>query len=322
MTLLPPALDTDRYFADLHGQPLGYWQGALTALAARHDVPDGPWERATLGRNVVFLGPSVVIKLGPPCWAGDVAREADALRHVADRLPVRTPDVLACGTLDGWEYLVTARCPGVNLYHLWRELGAEARVDLARQHGALMAVVHELPVEALPPTLLGFDWERMRSGQHADLELALTRSGLAPELVAQAAAYVAEADGLGAVVDATVLVHGDLSHLNFMVEQHDERWTITGLLDWGDVKVGPWTHELISPAVHMYRGDRDALRAWYGAYGQPSPETASAVAHVATARAMLYYAEEFAAILARLPGGERCHDWPAVARCLWQLDDA
>jgi aminoglycoside phosphotransferase (APT) family kinase protein len=119
-----------------------------------------------------------------------------------------------------------------------------------------------------------------------------------------------------------VLVHGDLSHLNFMVEQHDGRWAITGLLDWGDVKVGPWTHELISPAVHMYLGDRDVLRAWYGAYGRPSREMASAVAHVATARAMLYYAEEFNGILGRLPGGESCRDWPAVARCLWQLDEA
>lgn len=176
MNLLPPTVDADRYFPDLHGQPLAYWQGALTALAARHDVTDGLWQRAALGRNVVFLGPSVAVKLGPPCWAGDIAREVDALQHVAGRLPVCTPNVLACGTLDGWEYLVTARCPGVNLYHLWRELGAEARVDLARQHGALMAAVHELPVEALPPTLLDFDWERMRSGQRTDLELALARS--------------------------------------------------------------------------------------------------------------------------------------------------
>lgn len=140
--------------------------------------------------------------------------------------------------------------------------------------------------------------------------------------MAQAAAYVAEAEGLTAALDATVLVHGDLSHLNFMVEQRGGRWTITGLLDWGDVKVGPWTHELISPAVHIYLGDRDALRSWYGAYGRPSREASSAVAHLATARAVLYYAEEFAAILRHLPGGLSCRDWLAVARCLWQLDDA
>ena len=54
--------------------------------------------------------------------------------------------------------------------------------------------------------------------------------------------------------------------------------------------------------VDMYLGDRDALRAGYGPYGRPSREPADAVSHVATARAVLYYAEEFAAIH-RLPAG-------------------
>lgn len=87
MSLLPLTGDPDRYFADVHGQPLEAWRGALTALAARHGFCDGPWERAVLGRNVVFLGPSVTIKLGRPCWRGVIAREADALQPVAHRLP-------------------------------------------------------------------------------------------------------------------------------------------------------------------------------------------------------------------------------------------
>jgi hypothetical protein len=32
-------------------------------------------------------------------------------------------------------------------------------------------------------------------------------------------------------------------------------------------------------------------------------------------------AEEFAAILQRVPGGTARRDWPAVARCLWQLEE-
>jgi hypothetical protein len=60
-------------------------------------------------RNVVFLSPIAVVKLGPPCWLGDIAREAEALNAIAGRLPAQTPTVLALGTLDGWEYLITAR---------------------------------------------------------------------------------------------------------------------------------------------------------------------------------------------------------------------
>lgn len=82
------------------------------------------------------------------------------------------------------------------------------------------------------------------------------------------------------------------------------------------------THELISPGVHMYLGDREALHAWYRGYGRIVPAAALTVAHVATARALRYYADEFGALLQRLPGGADCHDWHAVARCLWQLDGA
>lgn len=320
MTLLPPLADADRFFADVHGLPLERWRGALTVLAQRHGLPDGSWERAALGRNVVFLNPTTVVKLGPPCWPGDVAREADALQAVAGRLPVRTPEVLALGALDGWEYLITARCPGHNLYELWRDLDPSVRTELARQHGALMATIHELPVETLPGSL-AFDWARMLAEQRADLEPALTRSGPSAELVAQAADYVAEAAVLRPLVETPALVHGDLSHLNFLVEQRAGRWAITSLLDWGDVKLGPWTHELISPGVHMYLGDHEALRAWYAGYGRIAPSTAAGVAQVATARAMLYYADEFGAILQRLPGGSDCRDWPSVARCLWRLDE-
>lgn len=46
------------------------------------------------------------------------------------------------------------------------------------------------------------------------------------------------------------------------------------------------------------------------------------MAHVATARALLYYADEFACGLRQLPNRDACRDWPSVARCLWQLEGA
>jgi hypothetical protein len=70
----------------------------------------------------------------------------------------------------------------------------------------------------------------------------------------------------------------------------------------------------------MYRGDRATLAAWYAGYGQLPSEQQTAVAHEATARGVLYYADMFASVLERLPDGYTCRDWPAVARCLWQLE--
>lgn len=66
--------------------------------------------RAALGRNVVFVSPTAVIKLGPPMWAGEMAREATALSAIAGRLPAATPTLLAIGALDRWGTWCKRRC--------------------------------------------------------------------------------------------------------------------------------------------------------------------------------------------------------------------
>src|SRR5690349_8289511 len=119
---LPQQVDTARYWQELYRQPLPFWQPALDQIMAVHQLVASPWTRAALGRNIVFVSPTAVIKLGPPMWQGEMQREAAALSTVAGRLPVTTPTLLACGELDGWDYLVQAPLPGTNLHAIWAGL--------------------------------------------------------------------------------------------------------------------------------------------------------------------------------------------------------
>ncbi len=58
MSTLPNPADVEAYYAEVYRQPAPLWRGALATVAARHGLDDGPWERARLGRNVVFVGPA------------------------------------------------------------------------------------------------------------------------------------------------------------------------------------------------------------------------------------------------------------------------
>ncbi len=116
-----------------------------------------------------------------------------------------------------------------------------------------------------------------------------------------------------------MLLHGDLSHLNFLVQQHRGRWQITGLIDWGDVKIGPPTHQFISPGVHMYRGEQTALEQWYRGYGLSATERTEQHEHLIMTRTMLYYADEFAALLRVVPGAGNQQNWKAIAQSFWHL---
>ncbi len=319
MSLLPPSVDYEHYWRDVYHQPLPFWEAALRHVAAQHGLSTDGWTRAALGRNVVFLHAEAIIKFGPPCWAGDITREAAALQFVAGRLPIATPTLLAVDVLDGWEYLIQARLPGTNLWELWKALSSAQRAALAHQHGELMAALHALPVDSAPP-LLGFDWKRMLVEQRAACAAALAASGVDAALAAHAASYVAAAEPLLTNDTAHVLLHGDLSHLNFLVTQHgDHRWQITALIDWGDAKIGPRTHELISPGVHMYRGDGTVLDHWYRGYGWDATERTAQHEHLIMVRAMLGYADEFAAMIEAVPGAAQSSDWEAVAHAFWHL---
>jgi hygromycin-B 7''-O-kinase len=112
-----------------------------------------------------------------------------------------------------------------------------------------------------------------------------------------------------------VLLHGDLTHLNMFVEPYSADWHITGLIDWGDARLGPPGHEFISPGVHMYLGDRTALSAFHLGCGK-----AMAGIHdnkELMARAMLYYGGDFAAFLRINQELNDCRDWGCVAQQMW-----
>jgi hygromycin-B 7''-O-kinase len=316
MPTLPSTVDAERYYDTIYREPLAFWQPALDEIARRHELPAGPWERASLGRNIVFLSDTVVVKLGPPCWPDEMPYEVTVLQDIAGRLPVQTPALLAHGNLDYWDYLVQARLPGTNLHSLWNTLPPVERIDLAQQHGILMAALHALPVESFSPSLL-FDWQTMLTLQRASCIDSMAQSGISGPLLAHAEEYLATVEAELFAESPFVALHGDLTHLNLLVEHNGERWQITSLIDWGDIKIGPRSHELISPCMHMYRGDKEALAAWYAAYGLPTGEERQQLFRRATARIMLYYAGELAGMLRLVPGASECQTWVEVEQCLW-----
>jgi hygromycin-B 7''-O-kinase len=318
MHTLPQQVDSACYWQELYRQPLAFWQAALDHIMTEHQLASNAWTRAALGRNIVFVSPTAVIKLGPPMWQGEMKREAAALTTVAGRLPVATPALLAVGTLDSWDYLVQAPLPGANLHAIWAELDAAARAALAYQHGTLMAALHAIPTQDLPAHL-AFDWQAMLDAQRAECVVEMQRAGVTDALVQQIESYLETTRWDN---EPPVLLHGDLTHLNMLVVGQAGSWRITGLIDWGDMKIGSRMHEFISPGVHMYQGDVASLAAWYRGYGWTQHATAARDQHQIMARAMLYYAEDFARLIQIVPGAARCQDWHAMAAVFWQLAPA
>lgn len=292
-------------FAALHAQPLAPWRAALEEVRARHGLPAGDFTRFPLGKNAVFAVGAVVVKMVPPFWVGDARREAAALRGVRGRLPLETPDLLASGRLGRWAYLVTPRLPGRPLREVWAALAEAEQARFAEQQAELLRAVQALDC----PGALTFDWPGLLLGQ----ALELPRELRAPSaLIASAEAFLLDVVRTGpGFVRPAAFLHGDLNFLNLLYQEQAGRVTLTALIDWSDARLGPPAHDLISPAVNQFRRWPAARRAWSAALKLTPDDVREA-----TARALLYYPDEWEGILADL-GVSGARDWTEVGAALF-----
>ncbi|HEU4322651.1 MAG TPA: aminoglycoside phosphotransferase family protein [Roseiflexaceae bacterium] len=298
----------------LGDRPLEAWLPVLEQIRDRHGLPAGPWRRIARAKNVVFaLGERWIVKLVPPVWLPDARREAAALRLVAGRLPVATPELVAEEERDGWAVLVFTRMEGEILADHWPKLPAGERRALVAQIGQVGAALHALPLGDQPG--LAFDWAELFGWLRLNLEEELPQCDMpAPlrERLPELLAHARTPDPHGPALP----LHGDLSAGNFLIRPGAAGWEICGLLDFGDAKAGDLAHELLSPALNLLRGDPALLEALYEGYGLPPSTRSAAFQTELLARALLYYGWGY---LSRWLPDPRPTSWEEIGRFYWRL---
>lgn len=237
---------------------------AFEAVATRHGLAVSELSHLDKGTHFVWATRRSVIKLFVPLWKEDASLETTLLEMVAGTaLPV--PQLEAQGELDGWPYVVMSRVHGDHIGDAWRTLDDGGRSRLAAHLGEAMAALASLPRQRLQARAITQDAliaerlerilvdQRERGGDEAlEFELRTFLANL-PRLI-PAGDVVLHAD----LTDDNVLVSGD---------------RVTGIIDFADAFVGPWTYELAAPACFVTRGSsahRDSMFRGRGL--EPTPE--------------------------------------------------
>lgn len=237
---------------------------AFEEIAARHGLAASELSFIDQGTHLAWATRGSVIKLFVPLWAEDASLETTLLEMVGGTtLPV--PQLEARGELEGWRYVVMSRVPGERLGVAWGTLDDRGRARLAAHLGESMAALASLPrgpLEARAMTqdaLLAERLERVLpdqrergGGEALELELLSFLSELPPLVPAQ-----------------EVVLHADLTDDNVLVSGD----RVTGIIDFADAFVGPWTYELAAPACFVTRGHpahRDAMVRGRGV--EPTPQ--------------------------------------------------
>ena len=240
------------------------WQAAGRILADRHGLAADELVPFESGSDVVLGTSATVVKLSAPRWAGQMRREIDFLEHVADRLDVRTPEVVAQGNLDGWPYLIMTRLPGRAIGDVWDDLVAADRQRLAAEIGELCAELHALP---LPET--DEAWEPFLAEQRRTVVARQRDHGVDEVWLDRIEPFL---DSVALPARRSVLLHTEVLDQHLLVENVAGQATITGMIDLADGRVGHPDYEWAAPAEFIFRGERGLLGRMLRAYGWSASE--------------------------------------------------
>jgi hygromycin-B 7''-O-kinase len=317
LSYLPPNPEISPTGQVLGEKPLEFWLPTLELLRRRHKLPDGQWQRFKSGRNAVFsLDDKFVLKLTPPFWRDDALHEVAALRCIKPQIRLDCPEVLASDELDSWQILITNFLPGRILSTLWKTLPLSAQTTLAGQIGQIAATIHTVKVDTNYQKALSFDWLSLLNSQLTDFRLELAQSDAPAHLQTTFESFVTKTKWQNTLETASVLLHGDLSAVNFIVEEHPNQWRITGLLDFGDSSVGAPLHDFLSPNFNTFQAKADLLTAFYDGYKLPSGSRTLEFQNQLMLRTLLWYS--WADVKRRLPP-EHTTSWEKIASDFWHL---
>jgi hygromycin-B 7''-O-kinase len=253
-----------------------HWVDVTERICKQHHLPMSNDPVLARGSNVAVVLDDAVVKIFArhnPIW---FAREVEALKVVQGITGVKIPRLLAQGEIgDGevhYKYVVMERLPGEPFLTQWKAMTMDDRESILRQVAPMARAIHSVPITEL--TSFGQspqeEWvARMR--ERATLCMEYFREDLPDHLLRQLPALLD--DYLGALTDnfQPRLLHADIIGGNILVEQHGGEWRVSGIIDFGDVEVGPLEYEWVAICHKASRSTPQLIEAFFEAYGVADP---------------------------------------------------
>jgi len=223
------------------------------------------------GSNLIAaMGEAWIMKVFPPFLRHQWISEYRVLQHLDGQLGLPIPRFFKAGNeIDeddsGWTYIIMSRLSGVTLETVWPRLSEDDKVAVLRDIGAIMARTHSLPVGTL--TTLEPEWNDFLSVQIQGCRARHTRLGMPPWFVNGVDDLVRESRSLIPDTFETVLLTGEYTPFNLLVDNKPRVQTIAGMIDFGDAMTGFGEYDLLGPLLFSCEGKGYLVNALLEGYG-------------------------------------------------------
>ncbi len=264
-TTLNQKLSTIHTFEDYEGLKQHIEEDLARAIILKHQLPEASLRLFSDGTNIVFSYGEKVIKIFPPFHQSQFESERLVLKHLDRNLSIKTPTLEHEGELFAWPYLIMSKLEGTNLETLWETMPHNNKIVILRELGKLIREVHALPTDGLEA--IDCHWPQFLEKQKANCVEQHQTKGLPTALLQQLPAYLDASREILPEFKKPVILTGEYTPMNFLVNQVNGVWHISGLIDFGDAMLGLPQYDLLGPGAFLIQGDKQLLREFLTAYG-------------------------------------------------------
>lgn len=286
-TTLTQTLSTIHSFENYEKLKASIEEDLARTIIQRHQLPEASLMLFAEGTNIVFsYGDSRVIKIFPPFHQSQFESERLVLNHLDGKLTIKTPTLEYKGDIFGWPYLIISKLEGTPLETLWETMPHNNKVVILRELGKLIREVHSLPTDGL--VAIDCHWPQFLEKQIIHCVEHHRTKGLSTTLLQQLPTYLDSIKKVLPELKKPVILTGEYTPMNFLVEQIDGVWHISGLIDFGDAMLGLPEYDLLGPGAFLIQGDKQLLREFLTAYGYLPHELTHRLSHQLTALMLLH----------------------------------
>ena len=295
------------------------WRTVIEAICKRYSFLDEPFVRGPDGTHIVyFAGQRYVVKLFVPLFAQDFVAEELVAKHLAGKMGVETPEILAEGQIEDWQYLIMTRISGTPLESVWDNLSPIDRQQIATDVGRMIAYLRTAPISGLD--VVTPDWHEFLAGQVAEVS---THHQAVPELVwdpkQEISQFFASLAGLIYADFQPVLLLADITREHVFVDQLDGCWRMVGYIDFGDAMVGHPDYELVAPGLEIAGGNPEILQALLLAAGYPANTLDENLCLQLMAYTLIHRFVDLTSVLSSVPQARNAANLDELARLVWPV---
>nr|WP_272508330.1 aminoglycoside phosphotransferase family protein [Paenisporosarcina quisquiliarum] len=239
------------------------WDEVVRALLENENIPYQSFSRYSLGGNIVYgVDDQYVLKLFAPFDSPEFTIETEVLTQTDwTKVSIQVPEIVQRGMYDGWKYFLMTRVPGELLIDIWDELSANEKIGVAHDLGLLISQMHQLDISKY--RVLENSFESWISLQKENVVKHHASTDLAPHLLEEVQDYIASF----LPSSEKVLLTGEYTPFNLLMNKVNGQWKLTGLIDFADCFIGEPEYDLLGPILFSFFKEPGLTSTFLNSYG-------------------------------------------------------